>query len=556
MHEQVTAPRRRAGRREWLGLAVLALPTLLLALDMSVLYLALPHLSADLGASATQQLWITDIYGFMIAGFLVTMGGIGDRIGRRRLLLIGAAAFGAASVLAAYAPTAETLILARAALGIAGATLMPSTLALISNMFRDPRQRGVAVAVWISCFMGGSAVGPVIGGVLLEAFWWGSVFLLGVPVMVLLLVSAPVLLPEYRDPAAQGRGPLAGVDLLSVGLSLGTMLPLVYGLKELAQHGLSPVPVAAVLLGAAVGAAFVARQRRLEEPLLDLTLFRNRSLSAALSINLVSGLVMGGVFFLVNLYMQLVAGLSPLEAGLWSVPQAIVMVAATQFAPRLARRIRPAYLMGGGLLVAAAGIGLLTQLAAPVGGIAANPAPPLLAIAAFVVVSVGMAPVVSLGTDMVLGAAPPEKAGSAASLSETGAELGIAMGVAVLGSAASAVYRGVLTGSLPEGLPAGAGAAAQESLAGAIAAAGELSAPVAVELVDAARAAFTSGMQVIALLGLVAFAVLAVLAIALLRHIEPVSGEAEESGPAEEPAADTAAPAAPPADDREPVAVG
>ncbi len=215
-----------AGRREWIGLAVLALPTLLASLDMSVLFLALPHLSADLGANSSQQLWILDIYGFMLAGFLVTMGTLGDRIGRRRLLMFGATAFGLASIVAAWSTSAEMLILARAALGIAGATLMPSTLALIRNMFHDARQRGVAIAVWMSCFMVGTAIGPLIGGVMLSMFWWGSVFLLAVPVMVILLVAAPTLLPEYRD-AAAGR-----VDLTSVVLSLAAILPVIYGLKE------------------------------------------------------------------------------------------------------------------------------------------------------------------------------------------------------------------------------------------------------------------------------------------------------------------------------------
>src|SRR6266496_6056794 len=191
----------RATHREWLGLAVLALPTLLLSLDVSVLYLALPPLSADLHADSTQQLWILDIYSFLLAGFLVTMGTLGDRIGRRRLLLGGAAAFGIASVLAAFSTSAGMLIAARALLGLAGATLAPSTLSLIRSMFADPRQRTVAVGVWISSYSAGGAIGPLLGGVLLEWFWWGSVFLLAVPVMALLLLG-PVLLPEYRDPEA------------------------------------------------------------------------------------------------------------------------------------------------------------------------------------------------------------------------------------------------------------------------------------------------------------------------------------------------------------------
>src|SRR6266498_555359 len=292
----------RAGRREWVGLAVLALPTLLLSLDVSVLYLALPHLAADLRPSGTQQLWIMDIYGFMLAGFLGTMGTLGDRIGRKRLLLVGAAAFGVASGVAAYATSPGMLIATRALLGVAGATLAPSTLALISNMFRDARQRGTAIAVWVSCFMGGTAIGPLVGGLLLERFWWGSAFLLGVPVMVLLLVTGPVLLPEYRNPQA-GR-----LDLASVALSLAAILLVIYGLKELATNGVEPVPIAAVVAGVAVGGGFVRRQHTLPSPLLDLHLFANRSFSAALGVSLLVGATMGGAFLFVNQYLQLVVG--------------------------------------------------------------------------------------------------------------------------------------------------------------------------------------------------------------------------------------------------------
>ncbi len=227
-----------AGRREWIGLAVLTLPTLLLALDESVLFLALPRLGSDLAPSSAQLLWIMDIYGFMIAGFLVTMGTLGDRIGRRRLLLLGAAGFGVASVVAAYSTSPEMLIVTRALLGIAGATLMPSTLALISNMFRDPQQRSLAIGGWMAAFTGGFMIGPLIGGTLLEHFWWGSVFLMGVPVMALLLAVGPVLLPEYRA-AEAGR-----LDLVSVALSLAAILPVIYGLKQNCSTALKrPLPV-------------------------------------------------------------------------------------------------------------------------------------------------------------------------------------------------------------------------------------------------------------------------------------------------------------------------
>src|SRR5690606_325002 len=346
---------QRAGRREWIGLAVLALPTLLLSLDMSVLYLALPHLTADLAPSSTQLLWITDIYGFMVAGFLITMGTLGDRIGRRKLLMIGAAAFGVASVVAASSRSAEMLIATRMLLGIAGASLMPSTLGLISNMFLDAKQRSVAISVWISCFMGGTAIGPVVGGVLLQWFWWGSAFLLGVPVMVILLVAAPILLPEHRD-ASAGR-----IDLASVALSLGTILPVIYGLKDLAKDGMQTTPVVSIAAGLVIGLAFVRRQLRLASPLLDLRLFANRTFTTAIGVMMVGAVVMGGMFLFISMYLQLVEGLTPLAAGSWLVPPAAGMIVGSMLAPALAQRVGRAQVIGGGMIFTAIGFVVLTQ---------------------------------------------------------------------------------------------------------------------------------------------------------------------------------------------------
>ena len=504
-----------AGRREWGGLAVLALPTLLLSLDFSVLYLALPHLSADLGAGGVQQLWIMDVYGFMIAGFLVTMGTLGDRIGRRRLRLIGAAAFGVASVLAAFSTSAGMLIATRAVLGIAGATLMPSTLALLNNMFQDPGQRATAIAVWVGCFMGGATLGPVVGGAMLEFFWWGSVFLLGVPVMGLLLATGPLLLPEYRNPEA-GRP-----DLSSVALSLGAILPFVYGIKELARDGWHVLPVVAIVASVAFGAAFVLRQRRLTDPLLDLRLFSDRPFSAALAISTLSGAVFGGFFLLFSLYLQLVEGLSPLGAGLWSVSGALAMLVGSLLAPRIARRVRPGNVIAAGLAIAALGFLLLTQLDGP--GLA-------LPVIGIVIVFLGGGPTPALGTDLIVGSAPPEKAGSAAAISETGGELGIALGVAVFGSVGTAVYRDRMADAVPSGVPAGAAETARDSLAGAVSAADRLPVQLGAELLDPAREAFTARLNAAAGAGAVLFVALAVLAAALLRH--PRSGSEPEVLPA------------------------
>ncbi|WP_037362146.1 MFS transporter [Amycolatopsis orientalis] len=506
-----------AGRREWLGLAVLALPTVLLSLDMSVLHLAVPHLAADLRPSSTQLLWIIDIYGFMIAGFLVTMGTLGDRIGRRKLLMIGGGAFGLASVAAAFSTSPEMLIAARAVLGIAGATLMPSTLALISNMFPNPKQRGTAIAVWMSCFMGGMVVGPVAGGFLLAHFRWGSVFLMGVPVMLLLLATAPKLLPEYRDPDA-GR-----LDLASVALSLAAILPVIYALKEIAKNGLSLTEIAVLVAGLAVGAVFVRRQRRLAHPLLDLQLFRVRAFSAAVAIILVGAVTMGGVFMLVSQYLQMVAGLSTVGAGLLLVPQALAVVAGSMIAPRLARRFRPEFVLGFGMLIAAGGIVLFT-LAGGSGGSGG---------VAFVVLgmsvaSFGMGPQGVLCTEMVVGSVSPQRAGAASAMSETSAEFGIAMGIAVFGSVATAVYRGQI--AVPAHVPAAAAAQATDSMAGAMEASATLPGSLGEQVLATAREAFSSGLHTVAGIGAAIVVVFAVVGMAALRRTA-AAAKAEEPVP-------------------------
>jgi DHA2 family multidrug resistance protein-like MFS transporter len=508
---------RRAGRREWIGLAVIALPCLLATMDLEVLNLAIPALTADLQPSSAQLLWIIDIYGFMVAGSLITMGTLGDRIGRRKLLLIGAAAFGATSVLAAFSTSAEMLIATRALLGVAGATLAPSTLSLIRNMFADPGQRTVAIAVWATSFSVGAAIGPLLGGLLLEWFWWGSVFLLAVPVMVLLLLVGPVLLPEYRDPDA-GR-----LDLGSAAMSLVSVLAVIYGLKQLAQEGLGWEPALTVLAGLAVGVAFVHRQRILADPLVDLSLFASRLFSASLATFALSLFVAFGTFLFVAQYLQLVLGLSPLEAGLWTLPSAAGLVAGSMLTPLLARRARPATVMAAGQALAAVGFGLLTLVDGSSGlGVV---------VAASVVFSVGVAPVGTLATDLMVGAAPPERAGSAAAISETGAEFGGALGIAVLGSLGAAVYRGQVADAVPAGVPPDAADAARDTLGGAVVAAEQLGGELGAALLDAARQAFTQGMRLTAVVSAVLSVALAVLAAALLGS--PGVGGAAPGGPAE-----------------------
>ncbi len=406
----------KAGRREWIALAVLALPCMVYAMDLTVLNLALPALSTDLRPSGTEQLWIVDVYGFMVAGLLITMGSLGDRIGRRRLLLIGAAGFGAASVLAAFATSAAMLIAARALLGIAGATIAPSTLSLITTLFPDPRRRTFAVGVWVTSYSVGAAVGPLAGGALLSHFGWGSVFLIGVPVMALLLALGPRLLPEYRDPAG-GR-----LDLVSAALSIGAVLAFVYGVKT----GLAPLPLA---VGLALGAAFVRRQRRSDDPLLDLALLRGRRFRAVMGANMIGFFALLGVDVLIAQYLQSVLGLSPWMAGVWSVPPAIAFIVAALLTSRLVRSVTPVAAMTAGLLFAALGFGTV----AVADGLYA-------VVAGSFMFSLGLAPVFTLSADLMTGAAPPERAGAASALNETSTEFGGALGIALLGSLAAVVF--------------------------------------------------------------------------------------------------------------------
>ena len=510
----------KAGRREWIGLTVIALPCLIYSMDLTVLHLAIPQLSADLKPSAAQLLWIIDIYGFLVAGSLITMGTLGDRIGRRRLLLVGAGAFGAASVLAAFSTSANMLIATRALLGITGATVAPSTLSLIRNMFLDSHQRTVAISVWITAYSLGGAIGPLIGGVLLEYFWWGSVFLIAVPVMVLLLIVGPRLLPEYRDPQA-GRP-----DILSAAMSLTAVLSMIYGLKEMAQDGIGWIAVMTILAGFAIGIAFVRRQLTLDDPLIDLRLFRLPGFSASLATYGLTIIVMFGAFLFIPQYLQLVHGLSPLQAGLWSVPWAIAFVVGSMLTPYLVRRVRPAYAMAGGLLLAAPAFAVLARVDAATSF--------ALFAAATVVMSLGLSPVFTLTTDLIVGSAPPERAGAASALSETSAEFGGALGIAIYGSIGVAVYRSMMDAALPPGLSPDAVLAARSTLGGAIATAAQLPGQLGPALIDAARDAFMRGLRLTAAISVVGSIVLAVFAALMLRHVRRASAH-PASTPAEEP---------------------
>jgi DHA2 family multidrug resistance protein-like MFS transporter len=504
-------PPPKAGRREWIGLAVLSLPTVLIAMDLTVLYLAVPALGADLSPSSTQLLWIVDIYGFMVAGLLITMGTLGDRIGRRRLLLSGAAGFGCASVLAAFSTSAGMLIAARALLGVAGATLMPSTLSLIRNMFHDDAQRSVAIGVWASSFSIGSVIGPLCGGLLLHHFWWGSVFLLNVPVMLLLLTLGPVLLPEFRDP---GRGRF---DIASAGLSIAAMLASIWGMKRLAEHGLAGPAILSLAAGLGLAWLFVRRQRRLSEPLIDVGLFRNRAYGTAVATNTLAVFVCLGALLLIAQYLQLVLGLSPLVAGLWTVPPSIASLVGAMAAPRLARSVRPATIVGGGLALCAAGLLLLL----PAGGRHGLEA----AVAAMIVMFFGIAMVMTLCTDLIVATAPPERAGAASAISETGGELGGALGIAILGSLALAFYQAAIADVVTT-------EAVGLSFADAVALATTLPHREAMDLLAATRGAFVHSMQLTAIISAFLMLAAAVATALLLRRVPVASSATAERGSA------------------------
>ena len=491
---------QRVGWRGWAALVVLMLPVLLVSVDNTVLSFALPQIALDLEPSGAQQLWIIDAYPLVLASLLVTMGTLGDRIGRRRMLLIGATGFALVSALAAFAPTAEWLIAARAAMGVFGAMLMPSTLSLLRSIFTDRDQRRLAIAIWASMFSAGSALGPIVGGFLLAHFAWGSVFLMAVPVLIPLLVLAPFLVPESRDPNP-GR-----IDPLSIALSLGTMVPIVYAIKEVAVHGLSPQVVVLLAVGAGSGILFVRRQLAAPSPMLDMRLFRHATFTGALLVNLLSVVALVGFLFFVAQHLQLIVGLTPMEAGIALLPGLVAMIVAGLVVVPISKRFSPRIVVPAALVLSIAGYVTIAAVAGT---------DSLLAIvAAFVALGIGIGMAETVSNELILSSAPPEKAGAASAVSETAYELGAVLGTAVLGGLLTALYRGSLV--LPGGLSPDAADAARETLAGAMHTADSLGGALGDALRDAAAHAFDSGVTVTALIGAGLVAIAAVVAATML----------------------------------------
>ena len=496
-----TAP-APAGAKEWIGLGVIAVPCLIYAMDLTILHLAMPTIAAEFKPSAAQLLWMVDIYGFMVAGFLITMGTLGDRIGRRKLLLIGAGAFAVTSTLAAFATSAPMLILARGLLGIAGATLAPSTLSLIRNMFLDDRQRTFAIGVWVACFSAGAALGPLVGGAMLSVFWWGSVFLLNLPVMLALIVLGPIFLPEYRAPQS-GR-----LDLVSALMSLIAVLSVIYGLKQMAQGAAAILVAAPIIFGTLVGVLFVRRQFTAREPLLDLALFGSRAFAATLLINILAIFVAFGVFFFIAQYFQLVLGWGPFMAGVWTAPGGLASVAGSMMVSLLVRYARPAQAIAGCFVLAAFALALLSQAGGP-GGF-------WLIFVGYVLMAFAFGPLGALTTDLVMTSVPPSKAGSASGISETSFEFGAALGIALLGSLTMALYGRSIDAAFTGDAAGAPAAAARDTLAAAVALAAQLPEGQAERLLSVARSAYVDAFAVTAVLCAIMAIVGAVIALTLL----------------------------------------
>lgn len=495
----------KASRREWIALSVLTLPGLVYTTDLSALDIALPTISASLQPSSAQLLWLVDIYGFMMAGFLITMGTVGDLIGRRRLLMLGAAAFVVISCAASRARSTEMLIAMRALLGVAAATLAPSTMSLLRNIFQDEEERQLAIGIWFASIASGGVLGALAGGAVLRFFSWHYVFLIPVPPMILVLMLGPTLLPEYRG-AGNDR-----LDWPSVMMSLASILPAIQGLKLIATEGASVFPLTLVAAGLIAGTGFVRRQSQLAHPLVDLSLFRQPRFTSAITSYGLSCFAMFGLYVLLAQYLQLVLALSPWEAGMATAPWPLATVVGSLMAPSLASRLGTRSVLIAGLITGALGMGML---AASIGrwGLAGLEV-------STVVFSLGLALVLTSAYEMIVTSCPPQRSGAAAGIAETASEFGGAMGIALLGSIGTATYRHLLVTTVPRSLPPSAVSAALATMGGAGAAAAALPHSLGDPLLASARAAFSTALQCAAVAAAVAIAAACAVAMRTGRRI-------------------------------------
>jgi len=519
----------RAGHghpRRWTILAVLVVALLVVVLDNTVLNVALRTIAdpvLGIGASQAQLQWAINAYTLVFAGLLFAAGVLGDRYGRRRVLLAGLVLFGVASLVSAYAQTPAQLIGARALMGLGAAGIMPSTLAIISNVF-DPIERGRAIGVWASAVGLGIAIGPVTGGTLLEYFWWGSVFLINVPIITVGVVLVLLLVPESRDPAPRR------LDVAGVLLSVGGLLALVYGIIDGGERGFDrPSVWLATAVGVGLLAWFVWHERRTDQPSLDIRLFSDARFSAAIAaIGLAFFAGLGTLFFL-TFYLQLVRGFSPLQAGLLMTPFAVAQLV---FAPRSAAMVR----RFGPRAVCTVGLSLVTIALAGYAFVGVT-TPVALLLGLTFVQGMGMANVVPPSTESIMSSLPPQRAGVGSAVSNTFRQVGGALGVAVLGAVLSAVYRRGVSDAL-DGLSEPDRAEAAESISGAYGVAAAAG-PEGARLLEAANQAFVAAMHWAAVGSAVVAAVgTAVVLVSLPRRANPhhdrpavPAAEAEEVAP-------------------------
>ncbi|QXE37590.1 MFS transporter [Streptomyces sp. GMY02] len=509
--------RAAAGANRWVVLFVLCVSLLLVALDATVLHVAVPAVTGDLRPSGVELLWIVDAYPLVCASLLILFGTLGDRVGRRRVLLIGYGLFGAASAVAAFAGSPTVLIGARALLGVGGAMIMPATLSILRAVFPDRRERAVAIGVWTAVAAVGAAVGPVLGGFLVEHFWWGSVFLINIPLLVVLLPVGRILLPESKG---SGDGPW---DVLGALMAAAGVLGVVFGVKRFGagEGPLSPATLGPLCLGAALLVLFVRRQRRRTHPLIDMRMFSRPTFSTSVGCIVLAMLALVGLELIAVQYLQLVLALSPLETGLRLLPLTFAAMAAGITGSATLRRLGPRRMVSWGFVLTAVAVLLLVLMGQ-------HDRPGLLT-AGFVLLGFGLQTTLFGAYESMLSEAPADQAGGAAAIGETSYQLGAGMGIALLGSVMNAAYAPAV--SSVKGVPPAAGSAAADSLGEAYQVAARLGGPAGDTLRNAARHSFVHGLHVTLLVSAALLLLGALAALRLPRAMECAApGEEQAAG--------------------------
>ncbi len=480
---ELDATEERMHRRRWRTLAVLCLTLVMISVDNTILNVALPTLARELNASASQLQWIVDSYVLVFAGLLLTAGFLGDKFGRRGALMSGMAIFGVGSIAASMAGSSSQLIACRAVMGVGGALIMPATLSILTNVFRDPKERAKAIAIWAGCSGLGVALGPVTGGWLIEHFSWGSVFLVNIPVLLLAIVGCVLVVPPSRDPDAPSLD-LGGAVLSMAGLTL-----LLWAIIEAPEQGwTSPRTLLAFAAATAVLGAFVTFERRQAQPMLNLTFFQNRRFSAASAAVTLTFFALFGTLFLVSQYLQSVLGYSAMQSGVRYLPLAATLLIVSPPSAKLAARFGSKIIVTVGLVTVSLGLLLMTRLQTDSGST------PILV--SLIVLAAGMGLTMAPATESIMGSLPPAQAGVGSAVNDTTREIGGALGVAVLGSVLSSVFGSRMTHLLAGApLPEEARAAAKHSVTGAVAVADKIGGPQGKALADGAKSAFVNGLH-------------------------------------------------------------